>query len=102
LGKITHVLSTNLHIFDPLSLHKKCVCENEGTSDYHHGSALKVRNTCRCSWTQRLVRWCSPVVPKIWVETQTRVEKGQQMGGTVAIQTGCIFSTLPLLLCICL
>jgi len=64
LGKPSHVLSTNLHIFDPLSLHKKCVCENEGTTDYHHGSSLKVRNTCRCSLTQRLVRWCSPWFPK--------------------------------------
>jgi len=81
LGKVTHVLSTNLNIFDPLSLRKKCVfSENEGTVDYRHSSTLKVRNTCRCSLPQRLVRWCSTVVPKVWVETQTKVAKGQKMG----------------------
>jgi len=58
----------------------KSVYENEGTIDYRHGSALQVRNSCRCSLTQRLVRWSSPVVHKVWVETKTRVEKGQQMG----------------------
>jgi len=47
---------------DLLSLHKVCICENEATIDYHHGPALKLRNTCRCSLTQRLVRWSSPVV----------------------------------------
>jgi len=109
LGKITHVLSTNLYIFGPLSLHNKCVCENEDivyiifvTIDYHHSSVLQVRNTCRCSLTQRLVRWCIPVVPKILIETQTRVAKGQQMGRAEAIQTSCVFPTLPPLLCVCL
>jgi len=101
LGKTKYVLSTKLHVFNPLSLHKKCVCENEGTIDYHHGSALHVRNTCRCSLTQRLVRWCNPLVPKILVKTQTKMEKGQQMGRAEAIQTSCVFSTLPLLLCVC-
>jgi len=27
-----------------------------------------------------LVSWSSPVVPKVWVETRTRVAKGQKMG----------------------
>jgi len=70
-----------LNIFDPLSLHKKCVfSENEGTIDYHHGSTPRVRNNFRHSLTQRLVRWCSTVVPKVCVETQTKVAKGQKMG----------------------
>jgi len=71
---------------------KVCVCENEGTINYYRrGSALKVRNTCRCSLTQRLARWCSPVAPKIWVETQTRVAKGQQMGRAEAIQSWVVY-----------
>ena len=48
------------------------------------------RPTCRCSSTQRLVSWSSPVVPKVWIKTQRRVEKGQKMGLTEAIQTGVI------------
>jgi len=40
--------------------------------DYHYGSAAKLRNTCRCSLTQRLFRWSSPVVHKVLFETQTR------------------------------
>jgi len=43
-------------MFDPPSLDKACICENEATTvDYHHGSALKLRNACCCSLTQRLV-----------------------------------------------
>ena len=53
-----------------------------------HGSAVKFRNTCRRSLTQRLVSWSSPVVPKVWVETRTRVAKGQKMGRAQVIQTG--------------
>ena len=43
------------------------ICENEATIDYHHGSALKLRNrpACRYSLTQWLVSWSSPVVPKV-------------------------------------
>ena len=45
--------------FNPLSLHKVWkwlwFCEKEATINYHHGSAVKLRNTCRGSLTQRLV-----------------------------------------------
>jgi len=43
-------------MFDPLSLNKVCTSDKEVAIDYHHCSALKLRNTCRCSLTQRLVR----------------------------------------------
>jgi len=67
-------------------------CENgcvneEATIDYYHGYALKLRNTCRRSLSPRLVRWSCPVVPKVWVKTQRRVEKGHKMGRTEVIQT---------------
>ena len=42
----------------------------------------------RCSSTQRLVSWYSPVVAKVWIKTQRRVEKGQKMDHAEAIQTG--------------
>jgi len=81
--------------FDPLSLHKVWkwlwFCENEATINYHHGSAVKFRNTCRRSSTQRLVSWSSLVVPKVWVETRTRVAKGQKMGCAQVIHTGVVF-----------
>jgi len=48
-GKVTHVLRTNLHVFDPLSLKKVCICGNEATIDYHHGSALQSGKTYCCS-----------------------------------------------------
>jgi len=50
----------------------------------------KMRNACRRSITQRLVSWSSPVVPKVWVETRTRVAKGQKMGRAEVIQTGVV------------
>jgi len=74
-------------MFDPLSLHKVCISDNEATIDYLHGFA---RNTCRCSLTHKLVRWSSPVIHKLMVEIQTSVEKGQQMGRAEAIQTGVV------------
>jgi len=57
------------------SVYAKCEngCVNETTIDSYHGSALKLRNTCRRSLTPRLVSWFSPVVPKVWVKTQRRV-----------------------------
>jgi len=42
----------------------------------------------RCSNTQRLVSWSSPEVPKVWVETQKKVEKGQKIGRAEASQAG--------------
>jgi len=88
-------------MFDPLSLHKLwkslSICENEATIHYHHGSALKFRNTCRRNLTQRFFSWSSPVLPKVWVETQTKVEKGQNMDGPKARNWSCVFSTLCLL-----
>jgi len=41
---------------------------------------LRNRPTCRHSFTQQLVSWSSPVVPKAWIKIQKRVEKGQKMG----------------------
>ena len=41
ISKVTNVLSTNLHMFDPRSLHKvckNCVCEKEATIYSHNGS----------------------------------------------------------------
>ena len=37
--------------------------------------------------TQRFVSWSIPVVPRVWIKTQRRVEKGQKMGLARAIQT---------------
>jgi len=68
-----------------------CICENEATIDYYYGSALKLGNICRCSLTEWLIRRSSPVVHKVWVETQTSVVKGQKMGRTEAIQTGVVY-----------
>jgi len=87
---------TNLHVFDPLSLRKVwkrlCTCENEATVYFYHDSTIcnKLRNrpTCSRSLTQRLVSWSSPVVSKVWIKTQRRVEKGQKMGRAEAIQDG--------------
>jgi len=31
------------------------------------------------------------MVPKVWVETQTRVEKGQHIGSAEVIQTGVVY-----------
>jgi len=45
--------------FDPLTLHKMwkwlLFCENDVTINYHHASAVKLRNTCRGNLKQRLV-----------------------------------------------
>jgi len=49
-----------------------CVCENEATIYSHHGSAVKLRNTCRRNLAQRWVSWSNSVVPEVSVETQTR------------------------------
>jgi len=49
---------------------------------------LRKRPICRRSFTQRLVSWSSLVVPKVWIKTQKRVEKGQKMGRAEVIQTG--------------
>jgi len=70
-------------------------CENEATIDYnrdnyHHGSAVNLRNTCRRNLTQRLVSWYNPVVPKVCIETRTWVAKGLKMGRTEVIQTGVV------------
>jgi len=51
------------------------VFKNEATIDYHHGSALKLRNTCRRNLTQQLASWSNSVVLKVWVETRQRVAK---------------------------
>ena len=81
-------------MFGPLSLRLRkvwkrlCICENEATIDYYHGFALKLINTWRRSFTQRLVSWFSPVVPKVWIKIQRTVEKGQKMGRAEAFQTG--------------
>ena len=92
MGKVTQCHLNKLAYVWQLSQHKMCVCENEAANDnYHQGSALKLRNTCCCSLTQRLVRWSCPVVHKAWVETHTRVAKGQKMGRTEAIQTGVVY-----------
>ena len=39
----------------------------------------------------RFVSWSSPAVPELWVESQTRVEKGRKMGRTEAIQIGVVY-----------
>jgi len=72
--------------FDPLSLHKvwkwSWFCENEVTINYHHSSALKLRNACRRSLTQRLVG--------LGIKTLTKVAKGEKMGRAKVIQTGAV------------
>jgi len=32
-------------MFDPLSLHKACICENDAIMVYHHDSALSTKST---------------------------------------------------------
>jgi len=40
------IFSDSVHLwFDPLSLHKVRICENETAIDYHHGSALKSKKS---------------------------------------------------------
>jgi len=92
VGKDAQCPLNNLPYVWPPGQHKMCVCENEAAIDYyHHGSALKLWNTCRCSLTQRLVRWSGPVVHKVWVETPTSVAKCQKMCRIEAIQTGVVY-----------
>ena len=38
------------------SVEMLCICENEATFDYRHGSALKLRNTCRRRWLVNLAQ----------------------------------------------
>jgi len=73
-----------------------CICENEATIEYHHGSALKLRNTCRRSLTQRLVSWSSPVVPKVWVETPKKGEGSKNGWRRGDPNLRCVYSTLLL------
>jgi len=37
------------------------------------------------------INWSSPVVPEVWVETQTGVAKGQKVGRAEVIQTGVVY-----------
>jgi len=82
-AKVAQILQRNLHMFDPHSLHKVwkwlCICVNEVTIDFHHVSAIKLKNSIRRNLTQRWVCWSCPVVPEVSVETQTRVTKGQKI-----------------------
>jgi len=71
---------------------------------YHHGSAIQWRNSCHRSLTQRLVSWSSPVVTKVQYRSKPkqrwrRVKKGSRRGDP---NLSCVFSTLFLLLCVCL
>jgi len=80
-----------------------CICENEATIGYYCGFALKLINTCRRSLTQRLESWSIPVISKVWIKTQRRVEwrsikNGSRRGDP---NRSCKFSTLPLLVCVC-
>jgi len=69
-------------MFDLLSLHKVWkwlwFCEMKPQSSPRLCSPVKLRNTCRRRLTQRLLSWYSPVVSKVWVETETRAAKGQK------------------------
>jgi len=92
-------------MFDPRSLHKVwkwlSVCVNEATIDFHHVSAVKLRNTSRRNITQRWVSWSIPVVPEISVETkqgQRRVKKRTEASQTEVLF---VFSTLPLFVFVC-
>ena len=67
------------------SVHEKCenVCvfaKTRSQSIFYNGSAicnkLWSRPTCCCSLTQRLVGWSSPVVSKVWIKIQGKLEKG--------------------------
>ena len=82
-------------VFDQRSLHKVwkwlSVCVNEATIDFHHVSAVKLRNTSRRNITQRWVSWFIPVVPEVSVETQTRATKGKKTDRAEAIQTEVLY-----------
>jgi len=92
-------------MFDPRSLHKVCkwlcACVNEATIDFYHVSAVTLRNTSRRKLTQRWISRSIPVVPEVSVETQTSATKVQKTGRAEAIQTGFVFSTLPLFVFVC-
>jgi len=64
-----------------------CVLRKSNRNQILLRLCISLRNTCRCSLTLRLVSWSRPVVPKVRIETQRRVEKGQKMGRAEAIQT---------------
>jgi len=89
-------------MFDPL--HTTCdkgwvFAKNEGTMDYHHASALKLKNTYRQHKRSLvyLAQWFSKYgsKPKGW----RMVKKGLRRGDP---NRSCVFSTLPLLVCVCL
>jgi len=51
-----------------------------------------VKKYCRRNLTQLLFScWSSPVVSRVWVETQTKVKKGQKMGRAEASLTGAAY-----------
>jgi len=75
--------------------------ENEGKIKHHQGSALKLKHVSP-QLTQRLVSLSSPVVPKVWVETQTRTANGQKTGRAEAIQAGVVYIQRYHYLSVCL
>jgi len=66
-----------------------------------YGSAVKLRNTCRRSLTQRWVSWSCSGVPEVSVETQTRLTKGQKWAVTGRSKPElCIFNVTTVCLCV--
>jgi len=85
-----------MFITDPFIAHN---LHNDGSINVGcYGSVIKIRDTR----VNTLVSLFSPVVHKVWVETQTRVAKGQK-GCEEAIQTRvvcCIFNVITACLCL--
>jgi len=75
------------------SVEMLCICENEATFDYRHGSARKLRNTCRRRWLVNLAQCLSKYesTPK---RSWLTVKNGPRRGDP---NRSCVFSMLQLL-----
>ena len=91
-------------MFDPLCT--KCergrVFVKTKTIDYHHDSALKLVK--RFATVNTMVgQFIQPsMVPKVCVQTHTKVANGQKGPRRGDPNWSCVFSTLPVLICACL
>jgi len=83
-------------MFDPLSLlivlKRLCICENEATIDYYHGSALKLRNRppCRSSLHTTVGKLIWPCGSQSMDQNPKKGGEGSKMDRAEAIQTGVV------------
>ena len=104
MGKAIRASETNLRMYDPLSLRKEwkrlCICENEATIDYYHGSAKKLKVADLSPQLNTTVGYL--IKPSGSRSMEQNPKKGQKMGRASRrddSNRSCRFSTLPLLVC---